>query len=320
LFCTKDGTPLVDGSVPTFTDNLPSDSESEDDDIGEETVIRRKVSEIPPPPPAPVPEEEEESASGNRIVIDTAHAKANVQPAAGRPVAPAPVAVERGPSTGLVVFFSVLGTLIVVIGIFVIYLLLTLRFGADANINANANDNLNANENVEENYNSDELLNLDTNLNTNTETPTPTPTPTPSPSPSPDANANVNTGPNINANVSPPVTPATPRPTVSETPSPATAPQNTNRPVNVGAINSRAVTLPLPAYPSAARQVRATGRVSVVVTLDSEGRVIDARATAGHPLLRRSAEDAAMRSRFRPVSINGVQVPATGTILYNFVD
>lgn len=319
LFCTKDGTPLLEGSAPTFTDSMPSDSVHDEDDIGEETVIRRNR-----PPVEDIPEQpdEDEETGSSRIVIDTASSKpapAKAQRPAASAVPPPPQ--NAGPSTGLVVFFSVLGTLIVVIGLFTIYLLLTMRSAGDANANINANENLNANENIEENFNSDELLNLNANVNTNTETPTPTPTPSPSPSPSPDANANTNISTGANTNTAPTATATpTPRPPVTATPPPAAPPANVNRPVNVGTINSRAISLPLPAYPTEARRVRATGRVVVDVTLDSEGRVVDARATAGHPLLRRSAENAALRSRFEPVSVNGSRVPAKGTILYNFTN
>lgn len=319
LFCTKDGTPLLEGSEPTFTDSLPSDSVPDKDDIGEETVIRRNRPVVENVPDQPGEDDEETGSS--RIVIDTASAKA-APPQPQRPAAAAaipPPPQHTGPSTGLVVFFSVLGTLIVVIGLFTIYLLLTMRSAGDANLNAN--EDLNVNENIEENFNANELLNLNSNINANTETPTPTPTPSPSPSPSPDANANTNVsdGANTNTATPPPTTP-TPQPTVTATPPPASPPANVNRPVNVGTINSRAIALPLPTYPSEAKQVRASGRVVVDVTLDSEGRVVDARATAGHPLLRRSAENAARRSRFEPVSVNGNRVPAKGTILYNFID
>ena len=40
-FCTKDGTPLVEEDEPKFT-AMPSQSGEDADDIGEETVIRRK--------------------------------------------------------------------------------------------------------------------------------------------------------------------------------------------------------------------------------------------------------------------------------------
>lgn len=323
-FCTKDGSPLVEGSTPSFTDNLPSDSVPDADEPGEETVISQKRSAAPPVAELPedFDEEEEEGPESSRIVIDTAEKEPVRSRQPGTAYVPPPPQ-RTGPGTGVIIFFSVLGTLIVVIGIFAIYLLLTMR-SADANLNANENLNANVNENLDENFNADDLFNLDTNLDTNinanTNIATPTPSPSPSPTETPETNANTNA--NVNSNGSPTQTPAapTPRPTVSATPSPTNAPSNTNRPVNIGTINSRAVSLPLPAYPSSARQVRATGRVAVMVTLDRDGNVVSATATTGHPLLRGPAEDAAMRSRFRPVSVNGVTVPARGTILYNFVD
>lgn len=325
-FCTKDGTELVEGSKPSFTDNLPSDSVPDEDGPGEETIIRRKPPAAPPVSELPEEfDEGEEDPASSRIVIDTAERekeRVRTYPQGAAVVPPPPQ--RTGPGTGVIIFFSVLGTLIVVIGIFAIYLLLTLRAG-DANSNVNENINANVNENVDQNFNADELLNLNSNLdansnlNTNINTATPTPSPSPSPTETPEANVNSN----VSANSSPGQSPATspsPRPTVTTTPSPANVPSNTNRPVNIGTINSRAVALPLPAYPSSARQVRATGRVAVIVTLDRDGKVVSATATSGHPLLRGPAEDAAMRSRFRPVSVNGQTVPARGTILYNFVD
>ena len=60
-FCTKDGTPLLEESPPSFT-TLPSeDAAKVDDDFGEETVIRRK----------PVIGSEERSNEPERIVIPT---------------------------------------------------------------------------------------------------------------------------------------------------------------------------------------------------------------------------------------------------------
>ncbi|MCO6509888.1 MAG: TonB family protein [Aridibacter famidurans] len=321
-FCTKDGTELVEGSIPSFTDNLPSDSVPVEDDPGEETIIRRKRPAAPSVSELPEEfDEVEEDQAASRIVIDTAERtkeRLRTQPPAG--LVPPPQ--RTGPGTGVIIFFSVLGTLIVVIGIFAIYLLLTMRAG-DAN--SNVNENINANENLDQNFNSDDLFNLNanldsnSNLNTNVNTATPTPSPSPSPTETPETNVNGNVNSNISPGQSPASTPS-PRPTVTATPSPANVPSNTNRPVNIGTINSRAVSLPLPSYPSSARQVRAAGRVAVAVTLDRDGNVVSATATSGHPLLRGAAEDAALRSRFRPVSVNGRTVPARGTILYNFVD
>jgi periplasmic protein TonB len=90
--------------------------------------------------------------------------------------------------------------------------------------------------------------------------------------------------------------------------------------VNVGSLNSRAINLASPAYPPAARSMRAGGQVAVQVMLDEDGNVISARAVSGHPLLRGSAEAAARRSRFNPIRVAGRAVRASGIITYNFVN
>jgi protein TonB len=58
----------------------------------------------------------------------------------------------------------------------------------------------------------------------------------------------------------------------------------------------------------------------VSVTVDENGNVVSAKALSGHPLLLNSAETAAKRSKFRPVSINGNNTMAIGTVVYNFVN
>jgi TonB family protein len=58
------------------------------------------------------------------------------------------------------------------------------------------------------------------------------------------------------------------------------------------------VSLPKPAYPAAARAIRAKGEVIVTVIIDSSGRVTSAKAENGHPLLRAAGEKAALGSRF----------------------
>jgi protein TonB len=60
--------------------------------------------------------------------------------------------------------------------------------------------------------------------------------------------------------------------------------------------------------------------VIVNVTIDNRGNVVSAKAVQGHPLLRSAAEDAARRSKFKPVSVNGQTVNAKGSINYNFVN
>jgi TonB family protein len=86
-----------------------------------------------------------------------------------------------------------------------------------------------------------------------------------------------------------------------------------------GVINGKAVSLPKPAYPAAAKAVRASGAVNVQVTIDEEGNVISASAVSGHPLLRAAAVSAAREAKFSPTKLSGVAVKVTGIIVYNFV-
>lgn len=89
--------------------------------------------------------------------------------------------------------------------------------------------------------------------------------------------------------------------------------------INKGVVNGSAVSLAKPAYPPAAKAVRAEGAVSVQVTIDEEGNVISAEAKSGHPLLQAAAIEAARQSKFKPTLLQGQAVKVTGVIVYNFV-
>jgi protein TonB len=84
-------------------------------------------------------------------------------------------------------------------------------------------------------------------------------------------------------------------------------------------LNGKAVSLPKPAYPPIARAARASGLVTVQVTIDESGKVISARAIGGHPLLQQAAQQAAYQARFSPTLLAGQPVRVTGIITYNFV-
>ena len=58
------------------------------------------------------------------------------------------------------------------------------------------------------------------------------------------------------------------------------------------------VKLSKPPYPAAAQAVRATGEVVVEVKIDREGKVVEAKAVSGHPLLRVASVQAAKQSLF----------------------
>ncbi len=73
-------------------------------------------------------------------------------------------------------------------------------------------------------------------------------------------------------------------------------------------LNDQAVNLPKPAYPAAARAVRAAGEVKVRIAVDARGNVVSAKAVSGNPFLRAAAEQAARAAKFKPVEANGILI------------
>ena len=102
-------------------------------------------------------------------------------------------------------------------------------------------------------------------------------------------------------------------------PPPKPTPKPAPKTVSGGVLNGKATSLPKPAYPPAAKAVRAAGAVSVQVLIDESGRVVSASAVSGHPLLRAAAEGAARGARFSPTLLSGQAVKVSGVITYNFV-
>ena len=310
-FCMKDGTPLVDEEEPNFV-AMPSESLDEpiEDEPDEVTVIRR--NSVPPPPPDPEPEPKQ------RIVVPTTEAPRDTRPRAVPYQAPPP----KKTNTFAVVLLTVLGTL-AVLGIGALgFWFLQNGENDNTNTNSNANQNVNTDVNtnlgIDANFNFNANANFNTNTNSNAnanlKTPTPTPTPrstpsvTPSPSPTRTPDDDDGTpGPSPSPSRSPA---ATPTPRAPATPS--------DRPVNLGVLNGRATSLPVPSYPAAARSAGASGRVEVQVTVDERGNITSARAVSGHPLLRSAAESAARNSRISPPRVGDRPVRATGLLLYNF--
>ncbi|HEX8368487.1 MAG TPA: energy transducer TonB [Pyrinomonadaceae bacterium] len=89
--------------------------------------------------------------------------------------------------------------------------------------------------------------------------------------------------------------------------------------ISAGVVNGKAISLPKPEYPAAAKAVRASGSVNVEVTIDGNGDVISAKAVSGHPLLQQAAVAAARQAKFKPTMLAGQPVKVTGLIAYNFV-
>ena len=88
--------------------------------------------------------------------------------------------------------------------------------------------------------------------------------------------------------------------------------------ISGGVLNGKAISLPQPPYPPVAKAARASGTVTVQVTIDEEGKVISATAVSGHPLLRAAAQAAARQARFTPTKLSGQPVKVTGVVIYNF--
>jgi len=75
-----------------------------------------------------------------------------------------------------------------------------------------------------------------------------------------------------------------------------------------------------PQYPPAARQRGVTGWVDIIFTIDERGLVEDVTVIDSEPpeVFDRAAIDAAMRWRFRPLSVNGEPASALRRIRINF--
>ncbi|HZG53160.1 MAG TPA: TonB family protein [Pyrinomonadaceae bacterium] len=107
-----------------------------------------------------------------------------------------------------------------------------------------------------------------------------------------------------------------PPPPPKPTPTPVPKPR---APISGGVLNGKAISKPQPAYPAIAKAARASGTVTVQVTVDEQGNVISARAAGGHPLLQQAAVAAARQARFSPTLLSGQPVKVNGVITYNFV-
>jgi TonB family protein len=88
--------------------------------------------------------------------------------------------------------------------------------------------------------------------------------------------------------------------------------------VKGGILNGRALKLPVPDYPSAARMAHASGAVPVEIEIDLEGNVARAGAVGGHPSLQIAARTAACEAKFSPTILQGNPVRVHGVVTYNF--
>jgi len=89
--------------------------------------------------------------------------------------------------------------------------------------------------------------------------------------------------------------------------------------VSGGVLNGKAILLPKPAYPAAARFKGDGGAVSVQVMIDEKGNVIRARPMSGAPTLQIASRDAACAAKFSPLLLAGNPIKVSGVITYNFI-
>lgn len=74
-----------------------------------------------------------------------------------------------------------------------------------------------------------------------------------------------------------------------------------------------------PRYPAPAKRVNAAGPVNVQITISETGRVIEAKATSGHPLLWNAAVEAARLWVFKPAILNGSPVKTETVLVFVFM-
>lgn len=73
-----------------------------------------------------------------------------------------------------------------------------------------------------------------------------------------------------------------------------------------------------PVYPPAARAKKIEGVVVLHTRIDKDGRVKKAEVLSGDPLLTQAALDAVRQWRYKPGTLNGVNVEVDGTANLNF--
>jgi len=85
-----------------------------------------------------------------------------------------------------------------------------------------------------------------------------------------------------------------------------------------GVLNGKAISLPKPPFPKDAREIGASGQVSVKVVIDEEGNVATAQVVSGNEVFYVVAEQAAMNAKFSPTLLSGKPARIEGVIVYNF--
>lgn len=89
--------------------------------------------------------------------------------------------------------------------------------------------------------------------------------------------------------------------------------------INVGIVNTRAIKLPKPPFPTTFNgKITKKELVVVQITVDESGNVIYAKSIAGHPVFRQISEAAAGQTKFFPTNVNGPPVKVNAFLAYKF--
>lgn len=105
---------------------------------------------------------------------------------------------------------------------------------------------------------------------------------------------------------------------IGENDDPSSSGSGVAKPLDVGALDTKATSLPKPVYSEEAKRLKAKGRVTVKVIVDENGQVTFAQAQNGVAVLREAAEEAARKATFAPLIKDGITVRFTGTLTYDF--
>ena len=116
----------------------------------------------------------------------------------------------------------------------------------------------------------------------------------------------------------PTTTTAAPAPRPTTTTAAETSPPPETRKVSEGVVRGNATVKAQPIYPAVAKRMQAAGSVQVQVLISEEGRVIEATAVSGHPLLLSAAADAARKWVFKPTKLNGIPVKVQSVLTFVF--
>ena len=95
------------------------------------------------------------------------------------------------------------------------------------------------------------------------------------------------------------------------------SPGSAGKPVEGGLLNSKALTLPQPKLSEEAKRQKQSGKITVRVIVDENGKVVSAIAMNGAAVLRKLAEDAARQATFTPMTQDGIIVRMTGELVYD---